>query len=86
MAALMASLATSCQGRGNLKPAPRLGLRGRCHCCHLFYKSSKKIKIQKSFVKYVATVATTPLHPRQGVMRTILIIALGRRHPSNEAT
>jgi hypothetical protein len=61
MATLMASLATTCQGRGNLNPAPRLGLRGGCHCCHHFSKSSRKIKIQKSFANYVATLATTPL-------------------------
>ena len=66
MAALMVSLATTCQGLGNLKPAPPLGLRGGCHCCHLFSKSSRKIKIQKSFVKYVATVATTPLIRAKG--------------------
>jgi hypothetical protein len=82
MAALMARLPRVAMGGGNQKLAPRLGLRGGCHCCHLFYKSSRKIKIQRSFVNYVATVATTPLHPRQGVMRTILIIALGSRHES----
>ena len=42
MAALMASLATTCEGRGNLKSAPRLGLRGGCHCCHLFLKVVEK--------------------------------------------
>jgi hypothetical protein len=49
MVALMASIAGGCQGRGNLKPAPSLGLRGGCHYCHLFYKSSKKIKIKEFF-------------------------------------
>jgi len=46
MAILMAGTATACLGSGNLKPAPRLGLRGGCHCCHYFYKSIRKIIIK----------------------------------------
>jgi hypothetical protein len=60
MAALMARLPRVAMGGGNLKLAPRLGLRGGCHGCHLFYKSSRKIKIQRSFANYVATLATPP--------------------------
>jgi Fe-S cluster biogenesis protein NfuA len=80
MAALMASLATTCQVRGNQRPAPHLRLRGACHCCHHFSKSSRKIKIQKSFANYVATLATTPPHTHQGVMRIILICMFEGRH------
>jgi hypothetical protein len=60
MAALMESPSSVYQSSGNLKSSPCLGLRGDCHYCHLFSKSSRKIKIQKSFANYVATLATTP--------------------------
>jgi hypothetical protein len=60
MAALMESPSSVYQSSGNLKSSPCLGLRGAFHYCHLFSKSSREIKIQKSFVNYLATVATAP--------------------------
>ena len=46
MAILMARLPRVAMGGGNQRPAPRLGLRGGCHCCHYFYKNIRKIIIK----------------------------------------
>jgi hypothetical protein len=80
MAIVMAGTATACLGSGNLKPAPRLGLRGGCHCCHYFYKSIRKI-----IIKVVCEIPGNagnrpPTHTYQEVLRIILILVFGSRH------
>jgi len=42
MAILMAGTATACLGSGNLKPAPRLGLRGVATVATIFIKVLEK--------------------------------------------